>query len=57
MSAGFRGLHCNSVDFISLINFEWHRHNEVRNIGILVLRRDCEKLYYRCETNSFATYG
>ena len=33
------------ADFISLFNFEWHGHNEVGNIAILVLWREREQLY------------
>ena len=33
------------VHFIVFFNFEWHGQNEVGNIAILVLWRDCEKLY------------
>ena len=40
-----RGLHFKAADFIGFANFERHNQNEVGHIGILVLWRDCEKLY------------
>ena len=43
MVVGTRGLHSKVINFISLVNGEWQ--GEVGNIGILVLRRVCEKLY------------
>ena len=33
------------TDFIGIVNFEWHSQNKIVNIGILVFRRDREKLY------------
>ena len=33
------------LEFIGFVNFERHRQNEFRNIGIVVFLRDCEKLY------------
>ena len=39
------GLSFKVADFISLLDMEWHGQNKVDNIGILVLWRDCEKLY------------
>ena len=43
---GIRGwLHFKVADFVGLVNFEWHSQNKVGNVGILVLQRDCEKLY------------
>ena len=45
MSVGIRGLDFEVVDFIRLVNYEWHSQNEVGNIGIHVLRIVCENLY------------
>ena len=43
---GIRGLYYVVVDFMHLVSSEWHSQNEVGNISILVLQRDCEKLYF-----------
>ena len=40
-----KGLPFKVGNFIALFNFEWHSQNEVSNFVILVLWRDCEKLY------------
>ena len=36
------GFHFKTAGFIGLLNFEWHRQNEVGNVAILVLWRDLE---------------
>ena len=43
---GGGGLPFKFADFLRLFNFEWHNQNELGNIGILVLWRDREKLYF-----------
>ena len=43
VALGVRGLHFKVAAFIVLLVFEWHSQNEVGNIVILVLRRNCEK--------------
>ena len=42
-------------DFSGLFNFEWHSENKVGNVGILVLRRDLEKLYLNGSAASLLT--
>ena len=42
---GLRGLHFKVADFNGRVNFECQSQNEVGNIGVFVLFKDCEKLY------------
>ena len=45
MSVDIKGVHFKVADFTGLVNFEWQSQNEVGNIDIFVLFKDCEKLY------------
>ena len=59
MSVSRRGLDSKVADFMGLVNFEWYNQNKVGTIGIIVLRRVCEKLviwnfHTQSETDQYA---